>query len=76
MFLGDLCRDRKQITNLKMKAKKTSQATLFQPLQFGKKDELAQVMERCKSSRKGEEFVREVCGAPDPRCLLVDDWQM
>lgn len=33
-------------------------------------------MERCKSSRKGEEFVREVCGAPDPRCILVDDWQM
>lgn len=45
---------------------------MFQPLQFGKKDEL----ERCKSSRKGEEFVREVCGAPDPRCILVDEWQM
>jgi hypothetical protein len=71
---SDLCRDRKQAWNINHKVKNT--ASSFEPLQFGKKDDLAEVMKRCKSERKGEEFVREVVGAPEPRCVLANKRQI
>lgn len=71
---GDLCRDGKQAWNIRQKAKNVKGE--FMPLQFGKRDELAEVMKRCKSERKGEEFVREVVGAPEPRCVLVNNRQV
>ena len=71
---GDLCRDRKQAWNIKQKVKNAKSS--FVPLQFGKKDDLSEVMKRCKSERKGEEFVREVVGAPEPRCVLANKRQI
>jgi hypothetical protein len=71
---SDLCRNNKQAWNLNQKRK--HQGSSFVPLQFEKKDELSEVMKRCKGERKGEEFVREVVAAPEPRCVLADKRQI
>lgn len=67
-----MCRDKEQAKNFKKKMNITS----FSSVKFGQNDELLQCMERCKAARKGEEFTREVCGAPEPRCVLADNWQL
>ena len=71
---GDLCRNRKQAWNTNQRLKNTK--SNFAPLQFGKKDELSEIMKRCKSERKGDEFVREVVAAPEPRCVLANKRQI
>lgn len=71
---SDLCRNRKQAWNTNQKVKNNK--STFAPHQFGKRDDLAEVMKRCKSERKGEEFVREVVGAPEPRCVLANKRQI
>ena len=71
---NDLCRNTKQAWNSNQVLKKTM--SNFVPLQFGKKDELSEVMKRCKSERKGNEFVREDVAAPEPRCVLASKRQI
>ncbi len=44
---SDLCHNRKQVWNINHKVKNTGSS--FEPLQFGKKDDLTEVMKCCKS---------------------------
>ena len=71
---GDLCRNTKQAWNTNQMLKKTK--SNFVTLKFGKKDELSEIMKRCKSERKGNEFVRAVVAAPEPRCVLASKRQI
>ena len=71
---SDLCRNPKQAWNMNQKV--NSSRSSFGSSQFGKKDELSEVMKRCKNERKGEEFVREVVAAPEPRCVLANKRQI
>jgi hypothetical protein len=64
---ADLCRNVKQAWNTNQSIRRTQ--STFAPLQFGKKDELCEIMKRCK--RKGDEFVCEVVAAPEPCCVLA-----
>ncbi len=72
---SDLCRDRKQAWNINHKVKNT--ALSFEPVQYGKKDDLVEVMKHCKSERKGEQFVHKVLlRAPELHCVLANKCQI
>ena len=71
---SDLCRNPKQAWNINQKV--NSSRSSFASSQFGKKDDLSEVMKQCKSERKGEEFVHEVVSAPEPRCVLANKRQI
>ena len=64
----------KQVWNINHKVKNT--ASSFEPVQFGKKDDLVEVMKHCKSERKREQFVHKVLRAPELRCVLANKLQI
>jgi hypothetical protein len=46
-----------------MNKKVKNTKSTFAPHQFGKRDDLSEVMKRCKNERKREHFFQEVVGA-------------
>ena len=46
-----------------MNKKVKNTKSTFAPHQFGKRDDLSEVMKRCKNERKQEHFFQEVVGA-------------
>ena len=64
---GDLCHSTKQAWNTNQMLKKTK--SNFVPLQFGKKDELSEIMKRCKSKRKAMNLFEKLWRHQNQLCI-------